>query len=88
MKKTILFAIDLNTNDVIVSASEKGSKEIMFIERIHQSENKLLFDAVSSMSKLTKSPKFDLPLFKAMDKVCQLIYEKQSENQSESMITE
>jgi hypothetical protein len=76
MKKTILFAIDLNTNEVIVSSSEKGSKEIMFIERIHQRENELLFDAVSSMSKLTKSPKFDLALFKSMDKVCQLMYDK------------
>jgi hypothetical protein len=76
MKKTILFAIDVNTNEVIVSASEKGSMEITFIERIPQSENELLFDAVSSMTKLTTSPKFDLALFKAMDKVCQLIYTK------------
>ena len=88
MKKTLLFAIDLNTKEVIVSSSEKGSKDITFIERIHQHENELLFDAVSSMTKLTKSPKFDLSLFKSMDKVCQLIYEKQfaaaKEEQSES----
>jgi len=83
MKKTILFAIDLKTNEVIVSSSEKGSMEITFIERIHQSKNELLFDAVSSMTKLTTSPKFDLSLFKAMDKVCQLIYAKQSGDQSE-----
>jgi hypothetical protein len=76
MKKTILFAIDLNTKEVIVSASEKGSKDITFVERIPQSQNELLFDAVSSMTKLTTSPKFDLALFKAMDKVCQLIYAK------------
>ena len=76
MKKTILFAIDLNTNEVIVSESQKGSKEITLIERIPQSENELLFDAVSSMTKLTTSPKFDLAIFKAMDKVCQLIYAK------------
>jgi len=82
MKKTLLFAIDLNTKEVIVSSSEKGSMEITFIERIPQSENELLFDAVSSMTKLTTSPKFDVALFKAMDKVCQLIYQKQSENQS------
>jgi protease II len=80
MKKTILFAIDLNTNEVIVSESQKGSKEITLIERIPQSENELLFDAVSSMTKLTTSPKFDLTLFKAMDKVCQMIYQKQTES--------
>jgi hypothetical protein len=82
MKKTLLFALDLTTNEVIVSSSQKGSKEITFVERIHQGENELLFDAVSSMTKLTTSPKFDVALFKAMDKVCQLIYAKQSESQS------
>jgi hypothetical protein len=79
MKKTLLFAIDSNTKEVIVSESQKGSKAITFIERIHQSENELLFDAVSSMTKLTTSPKFDVALFKAMDTVCQLIYAKQTE---------
>jgi hypothetical protein len=79
MKKTLLFAIDVHTNEVIVSASEKGSMEITFIERIPQRENELLFDAVSSMTKLTTSPKFDVTLFKAMDKVCQLIYAKHAE---------
>jgi hypothetical protein len=79
MKKTLLFAIDLTTKEVIVSESQKGSKGITFIERIHQRENELLFDAVSSMTKLTTSPKFDLALFKAMDKVCQLIYTKHTE---------
>ena len=79
MKKTLLFAIDVHTNEVIVSASEKGSMEITFIERIPQRENELLFDAVSSMTKLTTSPNFDVALFKAMDKVCQLIYAKHAE---------
>jgi hypothetical protein len=86
MKKTLLFAIDVNTNEVIVSASQKGSMEIEFIERIPQSENELLFDAVSSMTKLTTSPKFDLALFKAMDKVCQMIY--QSESGESERVTE
>jgi hypothetical protein len=79
MKKTLLFAIDVHTNEVIVSSTQKGSMEIEFIERIPQSENELLYDAVCSMTKLTTSPKFDVALFKAMDKVCQLIYEKQNE---------
>jgi len=79
MKKTLLFALDLTTNEVIVSESQKGSKEITFIERIPQRENELLFDAVSSITKLTTSPKFDVTLFKAMDTVCQLIYAKHAE---------
>ena len=81
MKKTLLFAIDLTTNEVMVSESQKGSKEITFIERIPQRENELLFDAVSSMTKLITSPKFDVMLFKAMDKVCQLIYEKEKQSE-------
>jgi len=79
MKKTLLFAIDLKSKEVIVSESQKGSKEITLIERIPQSENELLYDAVCSMTKLTTSPKFDVALFKAMDKVCQLIYQKNVE---------
>ena len=81
MKKTLLFAIDSNTKEVIVSESQKGSKAITFIERIPQRENELLFDAVSSMTKLITSPKFDVTLFKAMDKVCQLIYEKEKQSE-------
>jgi protease II len=80
MKKTLLFAIDLTTHEVIVSESQKGSMEITFIERIPQSENELLFDAVSILTKVTTSPNFDVALFKSMDKVCQMIYQKQSES--------
>jgi hypothetical protein len=78
MKKTLLFAIDVKTNEVIVSSSEKGSMEIEFIERIPQSENELLFDAVSILTKLATSPNFDAALFKSMDKVCQMIYQSES----------
>jgi hypothetical protein len=79
MKKTLLFAIDVKTNEVIVSSSEKGSMEIEFIERIPHSENELLFDAVSILTKLATSPNFDVALFKSMDKVCQMIYQKSVE---------
>jgi hypothetical protein len=86
MKKTLLFAIDVKTNEVIVSSSEKGSMEIEFIERIPQSENELLFDAVSILTKLTTSPNFDVALFKSLDKVCQMIY--QSESGESERVTE
>jgi protease II len=86
MKKTLLFAIDVKTNEVIVSSSEKGSMEIEFIERIPQSENELLFDAVAILTKLTTSPNFDAALFKSLDKVCQMIY--QSESGESERVTE
>ena len=43
MKKTILFAVDLNTEETIVSESQKGSNKVIFIERIQRTKNELLF---------------------------------------------
>jgi hypothetical protein len=80
MKNTILFAIDLNTNETLVSASEKGSNKVNFIERISRNENELLFDAVVTLTRITNSNNLDIPIFKAMDKVCQMIYSKHIEN--------
>lgn len=80
MKKTILFAIDLNTEEILVSESEKGSNKVNFIERIRCNENELLFDAVATLTKITNSTNFDVAIFKAMDKVCQMIYIQHSEN--------
>ena len=79
MKKTILFAIDLITEETIVSESQKGSNKVNFIERIHRNRNELLFDAVVTLTRITNSPNFDITIFKAMDKVCQMIYNKNIE---------
>ena len=76
MKKIILFAIDLNTEETLVSESEKGNNKVNFIERISRNENELLFDAVITLTKITNSTNFDITIFNAMDKVCQLIYNK------------
>lgn len=76
MKKTILFAIDFNTEETLVSESEKGSNKVNFIERISRNENELLFEAVITLTKITNSTNFDITIFNAMDKVCQLIYNK------------
>lgn len=80
MKKTILFAIDIKTEETIVSESEKGNNKITFIERIPRNRNELLYDAVAVLTNITKSPTFDLSMFKTMDKVCLLIYNKPLEN--------
>jgi hypothetical protein len=80
MKKTYLFAIDLKTEETIVSASEKGSNQVNFIERIRRSDNELLFDSVAILTKIASAPNLDIVLFKAMDKVCQLVYNKHIEN--------
>lgn len=71
-----LFAIDANTEEVIVSESPKGTKTINFIERISRKNNEQLYSAVELLTSITKSPDFDPAIFKAMDKVCQLMYGK------------
>ena len=79
MNKNLLFAIDINTEEVIVSESFKGSNKVNFIERIKQSDNKMFFNAVLTLTSITKSPNFDAIIFKAMDKVCQIMYNKHKE---------
>ena len=74
MNKNYLFAIDEQTNEVIISESQKGSMKINFIERVGKKENEILYNAVVTLTSITKDPNFDEPLFKAMDKVCQLMY--------------
>jgi hypothetical protein len=80
MKKTILFALDLNAEETIVSESQKGSNKVIFIERIQRSKNELLYNAVVTLTKITNSPNFDIVIFKSMDKACQMIYNKHNEN--------
>lgn len=73
---SLLFAIDTNTEEVIVSESPKGSTKINFIERVVRQDNPNLFNAVVTLTGLTNATDFDPAIFKAMDKVCQLIYSK------------
>ena len=72
----LLFAIDQNTQEIIVSESPKGSNKIYFIERIRRQENDMLFNAVSTLTSISKASDFDISIFKAMNKVCQMIYNK------------
>lgn len=72
----LLFAIDQNTQEIIVSNSPKGSNKINFIERIRRQENDTLFNAVATLTNISKASDFDISIFNAMDKVCQMIYNK------------
>ena len=74
----LLFAIDQNTQEIIVSNSPKGSNKINFIERIRRQENDTLFNAVATLTSISKASDFDISIFNAMDKVCQMIYNKHS----------
>lgn len=78
MNRNILFAIDKNTDEIIVSESPKGSNKINFIERIKRQDNDLLYLAVSTLTNISNASNFDVTIFKAMDKVCQMIYNKHS----------
>lgn len=79
MTKNLLFAIDKNTEEIIVSDSSKGSNKINFIERIRRQDNDIFFNAVLTLTSITKSSKFDAEIFNSMDKVCQMIYNKYKE---------
>jgi len=79
MNKSLLFAIDIQTQEVIVSGSSKGSNKINFIERIVQSDNVMFYNAVQTLTSITKSSNFDMAIFKSMDKVCQMMYLKHKE---------
>ena len=81
MNTNNLFAIDSKTEEVIVSESPKGSNKINLIERIKRQENDLLYNAVVTLTCISKAPDIDMTIYKAMDKVCQLIYEKRKENE-------
>ncbi|MFZ4671467.1 MAG: hypothetical protein ACOYLT_05570 [Flavobacterium sp.] len=76
---SMLFALDTKTEEIMVSDSPKGSNEIIFIERIKRQDSEVLYNAVITLTGITKVSNFDITIFKAMDKVCQLIYNKHKE---------
>lgn len=76
MNKNRLFAIDQSTEEIIVSDSSKGSTKINAIERIRRQDNDALYNAVVTLTSITNASDFDVAIFKAMDKVCQMIYNK------------
>jgi hypothetical protein len=76
MNKVFLFALDINTEEVIVSDSSKGTNKIKFIERIKRSDNDTIYNAVQTLTSIAKSSNFDATIFKSMDTVCQMIYNK------------
>jgi hypothetical protein len=76
MNKNLLFAVDANTQEVIVSDSPKGSNQVNFMERITRNNNEILYNAVVTLTSITKATNLDAALFKAMDKVVQMIYSK------------
>ena len=76
MNTDLLFAIDTNTKEVIVSESPKGTNKVNFIERIDYSDNEILYNAVVTLTSITKASNFDASVFKSMDKVCQMLYSK------------
>lgn len=81
MNKSLLFAIDINTEEVIVSDSSNGYNKVNFIERIKRSDNDMFFNAVQTLTSIAKSSSFDVKIFKSMDKVCQMMYDKHIEIQ-------
>lgn len=75
-----MFALDPKSLEIIVSESPKGSSKINFIERIHREENINFYQAVSLLTTISSAPSMDTSIFKAMDKVCLLMYNRHKEN--------
>lgn len=75
-----LFAIDTETQEVIVSESPKGSKAIHFIERVAKKDNAELYDSVIKLADMARAADFDMKEFKALDKICQGLYRKYKES--------
>jgi hypothetical protein len=80
MSKSLLFAIDIQTQEVIVSGSSNGSNKIDFIERVVQSDNVMFYNAVQTLTSISKSSSFDMDIFESMDKVCQMMYHRHKES--------
>jgi hypothetical protein len=76
MNSNFLFALETNTEEVLVSESPKGTNKINFIERIGRNDSEILYNAVVTLTSITQATDFDSGLFKAMDKVCQMAYNK------------
>jgi hypothetical protein len=81
MSKSLLFAIDNEKQEVVISNSKQGSKKIISIERINKKDNDILFSAVNTLTSITKSLHFDIKVFKVMQKICEMIYRNHLENQ-------
>jgi thymidylate kinase len=77
---TTLFALDEKAEEVIVSESPKGSNKINFIERIKRKDSEMLYNAVVTLTSISRAPAIDTAILKAIDKVCQLLYNKYKES--------
>jgi len=82
MNETMLFSIDVKTDEVLVSSSEKGSNKITFIERISKDENVVLYNSVVTLTSIVNETNIDTKLFNSMDKVCGMVYKKYKESKS------
>lgn len=76
----MLFAIDHDREEVIVSDSPKGSNKINFKARISRQDNNNLYKAVELLTSIASDPEFDTSIFTMADKVCQMIYDKHIEH--------
>jgi hypothetical protein len=76
MNNNFLFAIDKNTEEIIISISEETSNKIKSIGRISRINNEILYQAVTTLSLISNSTNFDVNLFSKMDNICQEIYKK------------
>ena len=80
MNEIILFSIDKKTEEVVISSSVNGSNKIKFIERISKSDNLVLYNSVLTLDSVVNEKNIDTKIFKSMDKVCLMIYNKYKES--------
>ena len=73
-------AIDLSKGMLDIAKNKIQSNKVNFIERIGYSDNEILYNAVVTLTSITKASNFDASVFKSIDKVCQMLYNKHKEN--------
>ena len=66
----LLFAIDPETEEVVISSSNNGSNDISSISRVSQDQNPELHAKVSELDKLVHSGDFSAKKFKDIHKQC------------------
>ena len=64
MNNNILFALDAQAQEVIVSESPKGSNKVNCIERIRKNENEALYHATLTLTLIAQAPNLDTALLK------------------------
>lgn len=70
----LLFALDPETKEAVISSSKNGSNDITSISRVSQDQNPELHAKISELDRLVHSGDFSAQKFKNIHKQCQKLW--------------